>query len=651
MGYKEREDLIATMRRLGICVLIPTYNNAGTVTDVISDVLEYTDDVIVVNDGSTDTTSHKLSAFGDRIKVVAYSKNRGKGFALKTGFKAAKENGYKYAITLDSDGQHYAENIPDFVRAIAEHPGALIVGERDLTNVDINGKSSFANKFSNFWFTVQTGRRLRDTQTGYRAYPLDRLYGLGLLTSRYEAELELLVFASWHGVEIVSIPIRVYYPPQSERISHFRPGLDFTRISILNTILCGGAVLYGLPVRTWNLFAQKRLFGREMTFFTRKRGEKKEAATTLGRLGRSIYGLLFFLVWSMCVFRPFSYLYFKVGKNNEEKKYRYHKILRNISATLTRMFPGCKTTIENPEGENFERPALIICNHQSHLDLPVLMSVHPKMIFLTNDWVWNNPFYGGIIHKAEYLPVSRGIEEIIPQLKDLRDRGYSIVVFPEGTRSADCSILRFHQGAFMLGRELNLDIVPMVLHGAGHYLPKKDFMFRRGEMTLRILPRVKAGGAGEKLLREEASQYRKLIKEQYNLQADRKETADYFRSLVLYKYAYRGWKTVSECKKALKEAVRFENVINGGKKYRKVRIINSGIGIFSLLYALVNKNTEVYAFESNEKDWNIASETADLPSNLHYIHAVWESEFGLDEDYDLTIVLSDGRGIEELKEL
>lgn len=102
------------------------------------------------------------------------------------------------------------------------------------------GTNTFANKFSNFWFAVQTGIRLPDTQTGMRIYPLQRLHGLSLLTSRYEAELELLVFAAWSNEKIIPVPVRVYYPSAEERISHFRPAYDFTRISILNTFLCFG---------------------------------------------------------------------------------------------------------------------------------------------------------------------------------------------------------------------------------------------------------------------------------------------------------------------------------------------------------------------------------------------------------------------------
>jgi hypothetical protein len=125
------------------------------------------------------------------------------------------------------------------LKANIENPGALIVGERkELASKERSGGSKFANAFSNFWFFVQTWKHLKDTQTGFRLYPLRKLHGLSLLTSRYEAELELLVFAAWHGVKLVSQPINVYYPPREQRVSHFRPGIDFTRIFILRCLGC-----------------------------------------------------------------------------------------------------------------------------------------------------------------------------------------------------------------------------------------------------------------------------------------------------------------------------------------------------------------------------------------------------------------------------
>ena len=229
------------------CVIIPTYNNAGTLIDVVRRALASSLPVIVVNDGSTDATASLLADAGLPVTVLAHERNRGKGVALKTGLQYARDKGFRYAITLDADGQHFPEDIPAFLAAIDRYPGALIVGSRNLAAENMPGGNTFANRFSNFWFRVQTFRRLPDTQTGYRAYPLPSLPSLRLLTARYEAELALLVFSAWKGIRLEPIPVRVWYPSAEERVSSFRPFRDFFRISVLNTVLCVLALVYGYP--------------------------------------------------------------------------------------------------------------------------------------------------------------------------------------------------------------------------------------------------------------------------------------------------------------------------------------------------------------------------------------------------------------------
>ena len=228
------------------CVIIPTYNNSGTVADVVERALRVCPDVIVVNDGSTDNTEAELC--GISVMVLSHDRNRGKGKALKTGLRYAGMNGFTHAITIDADGQHFPEDIPLLMEASAEHPKNLIVGCRNLTSENMPRKNTFANRFSNFWFRLQTAQKLDDTQSGFRIYPVNSLHGMGLITSRYEAELELMVYAAWHGVKVQGIPVRVWYAPEGERVSHFRPFWDFFRISVLNTMLCFGALLVGLPL-------------------------------------------------------------------------------------------------------------------------------------------------------------------------------------------------------------------------------------------------------------------------------------------------------------------------------------------------------------------------------------------------------------------
>lgn len=230
----------------GICIIIPTYNNSKTLKGVIEDVLQYSENVIVVNDGSTDNTSEVLAKYKN-IRVISYAENRGKGYALRKGFEFAIDKGFKYAITIDADGQHFAKDIPLFIEKQNKHPEAVIIGARNMEKEGIPGKSSFGNKFSNFWFWVETGNKLPDTQSGFRSYPLDSIKNKKWFTNKFEFEIEVLVRLTWSRVEITHVPVNVYYAPKETRVSHFRPFIDFTRISILNTLFVIYAFLYIKP--------------------------------------------------------------------------------------------------------------------------------------------------------------------------------------------------------------------------------------------------------------------------------------------------------------------------------------------------------------------------------------------------------------------
>lgn len=243
MSIRER------FKSLRCCVIIPTYNNAGTLKKVIDDVLKYTGDLIIVNDGSTDNSPLILEAYYRSAAILTHPHNLGKGKALRNGFKKAIQLGFDYAITIDSDGQHFATDLPLFLDALEEGPGSLIIGARNMNQENVPGKSSFGNKFSNFWFRVETGITLTDTQSGYRLYPIRKMASFRYVTSKFEFEVEVIVKAAWQGLQVKNIPIQVHYEPGKGRISHFRPFQDFTRISILNTYLVTLALLYNIPKR------------------------------------------------------------------------------------------------------------------------------------------------------------------------------------------------------------------------------------------------------------------------------------------------------------------------------------------------------------------------------------------------------------------
>lgn len=242
----DRMDFYQNFKALNACVIIPTYNNAGTLGQVIRDVAAYTSDIIVVNDGSTDATMEVLKGF-ESLQVVSYADNAGKGMALRRGFEHAAQKGYEYAITIDSDGQHFAKDIPVFLEKIAQQPGSIIIGARNMEQSAVPGKSSFGHKFSNFWFWVETGIRPEDTQSGYRLYPVQRLKDFRFYTKKYEFEIEVIVRAAWSGIPVTFVPVTVYYAPRETRVSHFRPFRDFSRVSVINTVLVIIAFLYIKP--------------------------------------------------------------------------------------------------------------------------------------------------------------------------------------------------------------------------------------------------------------------------------------------------------------------------------------------------------------------------------------------------------------------
>jgi glycosyltransferase involved in cell wall biosynthesis len=253
-------------RDLNVGVLIPTYNNATSFEGVLCHVLEFTDRVLIVIDGSTDDTATIISRF-PTVDLITYPKNVGKGWALRKGFEHALEKGFDYVITLDSDGQHNPSDLPVFLSEIELFPDTIIMGARNMEQASVPGKSSFGNKFSNFWFWFETGIRLPDTQTGFRCYPIRAMEGMKFFTRKFEFEIEVIVRSVWKGIGITFVPVNVYYPPKEERVSHFRPFKDFTRISILNTVLVTMALLYYKP-RDFFRSIKKKTFDKSFATYS-----------------------------------------------------------------------------------------------------------------------------------------------------------------------------------------------------------------------------------------------------------------------------------------------------------------------------------------------------------------------------------------------
>ncbi len=221
-------------------VVIPAYNNASTVSSVIAGTARHVPDIIVVNDGSTDNTKSLIDSIASEntaIRVIDFDNNRGKGCALRAAFKKAAALGFTHAITVDADGQHYPSDIPVFLEKIALEPATLWIGNRVLRKEETGepARSAAGRKFGSFWYKFITGIDIRDTQCGFRAYPLASVTGFGCAGSRYEFEQEVLVKAAWNGLRVASVDVHLSYAPKSRVVSHFRPVRDFLRIFAVNS--------------------------------------------------------------------------------------------------------------------------------------------------------------------------------------------------------------------------------------------------------------------------------------------------------------------------------------------------------------------------------------------------------------------------------
>ena len=346
-------------------------------------------------------------------------------------------------------------------------------------------------------------------------------------------------------------------------------------------------------------------------FLTRKKGEPRKVAWTLGRSLRTGYIFLVFLL-AMLGLTVWTFFLF-LGGATPRKRERYRNVLMKTARLAIKAIPGCPYTLSNPAGEDFSKPAVYICNHQSHFDVLPILALHPKVILLTNEWVWNSPFYGYLIRKAEFYPVMDGLEKNLEHMKDLVARGYSIVIFPEGTRSPDCRIQRFHRGAFLSARELGLPVLPLYIHGFGYALPKHDFLLRKAGLYMEVGERFEVPeGDLAAFTRDVRHKYEKV----YDRIRHERETAAYNATYVRYQYLYKGHDAQAECRKVLTpETIAEVDAMTGSE----MTIHEAGCGVYALLVALTHPDMQVTAYEKDEEKYLTAIRCVGVPENLTYI--------------------------------
>ena len=286
------------------------------------------------------------------------------------------------------------------------------------------------------------------------------------------------------------------------------------------------------------------------------------------------------------------------------------------------MFVNVKKKIINPQNEQFEKPAIIICNHQSHIDLAMTLMLNPKIIVFTNDWVWNSIFYGRIVKMADFYPASQGYEAAIEKVKTLMQDGYSALIFPEGTRSISGDILRFHKGAFYLAEQLNADIQPWLLHGAGDCVTIGDFHFKEGSLTVKYLPRIKPD---DKTLgttyKERAKNTCEMMRKEYEVLRQEQETVDYFRPRLIKNYIFKGPILEWYCRIKVKMEGNYKLFESYLPKKGKIVDVGCGYGFLPLMLSFMGKDREILGIDYDEEKIDIAANCISKSDKVNFVCA------------------------------
>ena len=280
----DRSSLEHKMKTLKICVIIPTYNNERTLKTVIDGLLEITKDLIIINNSATDATFRILKTYTE-ITQIFLTKNKGKGNALRIGFKKAEVLGYDFAVTLKPDRQYYLKDIAVFVNQLEfeTNKNLLLIGSTNRDQKTVSSRMSFTNKLSIFLYKLQTGIQLKNTHSGFRLYPLNELNKIKFFTTKSEFEIETIVKAAWRGISVKNVPVNVSIDPQ-ERATHLKSIKGFLRISLLNTWFILVAFLYIKPRNLIREFREKgiRRFIKEEILGNNESPLKSAQAMALG---------------------------------------------------------------------------------------------------------------------------------------------------------------------------------------------------------------------------------------------------------------------------------------------------------------------------------------------------------------------------------
>lgn len=355
----------------------------------------------------------------------------------------------------------------------------------------------------------------------------------------------------------------------------------------------------------------------------------------------TVLGFAMFTVISLLLTLIGAFIKTLYPAGKKKRKLAFHYVIAYSFRFILAAFVNVKKRIINPEKEKFQKPALIIANHQSHIDLALTLQLHPKIIVFTNDWVYNSPFYGWIVKMADYYPASAGYENSLPKLEALIADGYSILIFPEGTRSVTGDIGRFHKGAFLAAEKLGLDILPILIHGAGDAVTKNDFHFKDGALTVKYLPRIKHSETKfGTTYQEKTKAICHYMRAEYELLKEEFEPTKYFRSRLINNYIYKGPLVEWYCR--VKTAMEGNYTLFESLMPKKGKVVDVGCGYGFLPYMLLfkSRHREILGLDYDEEKITVAQNCASKRENINFETAdVTNYEFPYADGFIISDVL------------
>lgn len=379
-------------------------------------------------------------------------------------------------------------------------------------------------------------------------------------------------------------------------------------------------------------------------FFVTSRVKRGQPPIEIRRFLHSVLSFIYYGLGGFLL-SVVSVLLMKVLPIAREKKLKaFHGVLSKFMMSVLKTYPSNKRRIINRSNENLDKPAVIIANHTSFLDILAVGSLSPKIVFLVSDWVYNSPVFGKGVRLAGFYPVSNGIDNGVEHLLSKVEQGFSLMVFPEGTRSEDNTVKRFHKGAFYLAEQFNLDIVPVLIHGYSETLPKGDFVINGGKTTVEILERIPFDSLTfGKEYSEKTKKIGAYFKEEYNKLRKESEDPFYFRKMLFNSFDYKEAIIVDEIKKDFEENAHTYHELNSYISDRaKVFHLADDFGQLDVLMTLQQSQRNITSLILDEEKRGVAKTNyLTKKRKLKYVESI---DTIIQNKYDVVLLSNKGVG-------